>query len=81
MGLIFIIILVGIIFVALSHGRGTGAFGGYGGHSHCGTHGGGHPGTGQGPSTETPLDILAGRYARGEIDRTEYLEKKRALGG
>lgn len=28
---------------------------------------------------ETPLDILKGRYARGEITREEYLEMRRDL--
>jgi len=55
MGLIFIIILGVIIFVALSQGRGAGEFGGYGGHSHCGAHETGGTGTGTGTTTkETP---------------------------
>ncbi|SHI23837.1 SHOCT domain-containing protein [Desulfosporosinus lacus] len=29
----------------------------------------------------TPLDILNERYARGEIQRDEYLERKRELSG
>ncbi len=29
--------------------------------------------------TETPLDILKRRYARGEIDKEEYKTKKRDL--
>ena len=40
---------------------------------------------GQGPSPiergPTALDILEERYARGEIDRDEYLQKKRDLSG
>lgn len=36
------------------------------------------PGVGGG---ETPLDVLAKRYARGEIDKAEYEEKKRDLSG
>ena len=30
-------------------------------------------------NTESPMSILEKRYARGEIDREEYLEKKREL--
>ena len=36
----------------------------------------GHPG-----SRSDALSILEGRYARGEIQREEYLEKKKDLGG
>jgi len=32
-------------------------------------------------SRSQALDILEGRYARGEIQRDEYLEKKKDLGG
>lgn len=30
-------------------------------------------------ATETPLDVLKSRYARGEIDKAEFEEKKRDL--
>ena len=33
------------------------------------------------PATKAPLDILADRFARGEIDKDEFEERKRALGG
>lgn len=32
-------------------------------------------------SQDNALDILNARYARGEIDREEYLQRKRDLGG
>lgn len=34
---------------------------------------------GPGRHVETPLEILQRRYARGEIDRAEYEEKRRDL--
>jgi len=34
---------------------------------------------GPGPRSETPLEILQRRYARGEIDRAEFEEKRRDL--
>lgn len=42
-----------------------------------------HQGTGQSRGTEqsSALDILEQRYARGEIKRDEYLEKKRDMNG
>jgi putative membrane protein len=41
----------------------------------------GHPGWGPASSRSQALDILEGRYARGEIQRDEYLQKKQDLGG
>ena len=33
------------------------------------------------PERSTPLDILEARYARGEIDREEYLKRRADLAG
>lgn len=67
MGLIFIIVVIAIVWVlfAQNYGAGRGTF---------------TPGARDVPTnTETPLDILNRRYARGEIDRAEYLERRRDL--
>jgi putative membrane protein len=42
--------------------------------------GGGLPRVG-GPRRSPGLDVLEERYARGEINRDEYLQKKRDMGG
>jgi putative membrane protein len=34
----------------------------------------------QGPPSRTPLDILKERFARGEIDKQEFDERRRVLG-
>ncbi|WP_374573330.1 SHOCT domain-containing protein [Phenylobacterium sp.] len=39
------------------------------------------PSQGGGPARSSALHILEERYARGEIQREEYLEKKKDLGG
>ncbi len=41
----------------------------------------GHPWGWSGTSRSQALDVLEGRYARGEIQRDEYLQKKQDLGG
>jgi len=41
----------------------------------------GAAGRGQGPAGRTPLDILEERFARGEIDKDEFEDRRRALRG
>jgi putative membrane protein len=40
-----------------------------------------HPGGRAAPDDDTALALLRQRYARGEIDATEFEERKRTLGG
>jgi putative membrane protein len=40
---------------------------------------GGHHGEGESSDSETPLDIVKKRYAKGEITKDEYEELKREL--
>ena len=62
-----IVFIGGIIVLVVLAARWLGGLG----------HGGGTP---PAPSAKTPLDILKERYARGEIDRQEFEERRRVLG-
>ncbi|MBI5870825.1 MAG: SHOCT domain-containing protein [Actinobacteria bacterium] len=64
MGLIFIILVVGLVAWLLTQGQVAGR---------C------HTVARTTVQTETPLEILRQRYARGEIDRDEYESRKRDL--
>ncbi|MHB9111889.1 MAG: SHOCT domain-containing protein [Thermoleophilia bacterium] len=64
MGIILIIIVVGLVAWLLTQGQTAGR---------C------HVATSSTVNTETPLEILRQRYARGEIDRDEYESRKRDL--
>jgi putative membrane protein len=65
LSLLFLIVIFGAIF-----GRRRYYYYGYG-----------HPWWGPGGNRSDALATLEARYARGEIQREEYLEKKRDLGG
>lgn len=65
MGIILILVVAGIVYVLFTQGKegGRGFFS-----------------IGPAPvRVETPLDTLNKRYARGEINRSEFEEKKRDL--
>lgn len=64
MGIILIILVIGLVAWLLTQGHAAG-----GCHAVARTT----------VSTETPLEILRKRYARGEIDRNEYESRKHDL--
>ena len=63
MGIFWIVVLGAIIWAVVAAARGTGQSGG----SDSGSH------------SESSLEILKRRYARGEINKAEYEEKKKDL--
>jgi putative membrane protein len=63
MGIFWIVVVGLIIWAVVAAGRGAGWSGG--------SDSGGH--------SESALEILKRRYARGEINKTEYEEKKKDL--
>jgi putative membrane protein len=65
LGLVLLIILVIVVIGALSGGRISGGYSGRGDRS----------------SSETPLNILKRRYARGEISREEFEQMKKDIEG
>ena len=68
-GWIFMILFWGfVIWMIVSMIRGNFGGGHMGGHSHGNAH------------EKSPLDILKERYAKGEIDKSEFEEKKKDLG-
>lgn len=71
----WVAIVVGIILLVVWLARLAG--GGYqqSPHTHV------HNTTGHGPTGESAIDILNNRYARGEIDKAEYEQKKKDLTG
>ncbi|OGH80383.1 MAG: hypothetical protein A3I29_00860 [Candidatus Magasanikbacteria bacterium RIFCSPLOWO2_02_FULL_44_11] len=65
--IVFLCIIIGVIVALVRGGFGKGMCG----HNHDDdTHG----------RNKTPLDILKERYAKGEIDKKEFEERKKNLG-
>ncbi len=73
MGLLFIIGVIFLIWVLLGSGHHHHGHG-YGCHHHH--H---HEPYGETRSDMTPRQILDDRYARGEIDRQEYLDRRKDI--
>ncbi|KKU79720.1 MAG: hypothetical protein UY04_C0003G0002 [Parcubacteria group bacterium GW2011_GWA2_47_7] len=69
-GLIFMLIFWGLVILGIISLARSGFGGGYAcGHSHS-----------DGAHEKSPLDILKERYAKGEINKQEFEEKKKDLG-
>ena len=79
-GLFSIVVTIGIVFLLVHLLRGRPPiYGQYGQSSGWDTPR--SPGWDTPRSSSQALDILEGRYARGEIQRDEHLQKKQDLGG
>jgi len=75
---VLVLIVVGIVLLVRAYaGRGTGVDVS---PAQGAPPAGGAP-TGVAQVSETPLQILEQRYARGEIDRDEFLQRRADLGG
>lgn len=82
-GVIFHFLLIALVVVLIVKLRSRRAIHGGGGHYgwRGGPHwGSGHPSMGWQPNVSTPAQILAERYAKGEIDTAQYQEKAKQLG-
>ena len=64
--ILFLAVIVGVVVLLV---RGLSGGGGSAGNSGAGA-----------PASKTPLDILRERFARGEIDKEEFEERRRILG-
>lgn len=65
-GIFFLLLLVLVIVGIVALARSLTGWGGHGVHA---------------PRRSPGLDVLEERYAKGEIQRDEYVQKKRDLGG
>ncbi len=70
MGIVLILVVIAIVWVLVAENRGAGP----GVFTHGQTGAAADPVTG-----ENPRDILDKRYARGEIGKAEYEERRRGL--
>jgi putative membrane protein len=80
-GLFSLIFFVGIVYLLIHLVRGRPPVYGQSGQYSQPTGGWDTPRSYSSPTSSTALDILEARYARGEIQRDEYLQKKQDLGG
>jgi putative membrane protein len=77
-GLFSLIVLAGIVYVLVHLFRGRPPLSGQYGQP---TGGWDTPRSSYASPSSSALDILEARYAKGEIQRDEYLQKKQDLGG